>query len=148
MKKTIVLVLILGSLTASAQNIDTVLIRTGFTMQAQDWAWLVGTYANQINADSATAANFRRIRTKIQALNPPAWTTNVGIDSIPGNIAMAFYRAAKSANAGEIANRYTAITTAINGKAAMVSFTSAYDAVMDADFNRKRDLGKIIVMNQ
>lgn len=145
MKKKLLFLSILFTLGAQAQRIDTVLVRN-LILQAQDWAWMVGR-VNDPNSDSLTAYSFRRIRDKIRTVNPAAWTTNVTIDSIPGSIALAMYKMAKNAPAGEIATRYSAITTAISGKSNMSYWTGLYDTEMAAIYQRYRDRGKNILMD-
>lgn len=113
---------------------------------AQDWAWIFGQY-NDTAPDSVTAVEIRRIRTEIKTANPASYTTNVTVDSIKGSFAMAFYRMVKRANAGEIAPRYTAITSAIEAVPVMATFTAAYNATMLSEFNLKRNRGKTIVMD-
>lgn len=146
MKTIIAAFLIVISVSVRAQNIDTVLVRN-LQMQAQDWAWIVGHY-NDVNADSLTSATFRRIRNKIQAASPGSWTTNVTIDSLPGKIALAMYQVVKLANAGEIAPRYTAITSAISGKANMTYFTDKVDAALNEDYLRVRERGKNMLLDE
>ncbi len=145
MKKIFISLLIL-SINASAQNLDTVLIREGLIMQSQDWAYLIGSY-NDTNSDSATAQEVRRIRDHIRAVNPATWATSVTVDSIQGTFAMFFYRAVKTSSAGEIVQRYTAITGAIEAKTTLSTFIAGFNSALLADFNRKRDRGKSIVMN-
>lgn len=146
MKKILFAILILAGINAGAQNIDTVLVRN-LQLQAQDWAWLIGKNVNAINTDSASAKEFRRLRDRIRTANPPAWTTNVTIDSIPGFVAFAFYKTVKTSNAGEIVSRYTAITGALEAKTNLTWWITPFNAVMVSDFNRPRDLGKYIVMD-
>lgn len=130
----------------NGQTIDTVLVRN-LQLQAQDWAWLIGKNVTAINNDSASASEFRRLRDRIRSANPAAWTTNVTVDSIPGWVVLAFYKTVKSANAGEIVSRYTAITGAIEGKQNMASFITIYNGALLTDFNRYRDLGKHVTMD-
>lgn len=147
MKKIIFSLLILISISATGQNIDTVLVRN-LQLQAQDWAWLVGKLSPAINSDSASAKEFRRIRDRIRTANPAAWTTNVTIDSIPGFAVLAFYRVVKLSRAGEIAPRYAAITSVIESKSNMTFFIAPINTAVLTDFNTARDLGKHIVMDQ
>lgn len=128
------------------QNIDTVLVRN-LQFQAQDWAWLIGKNIGFLNRDSATAREFRRIRDRIRTANPATFTVNVTIDSIPGWAALAFYKTTKTANAGEIAARYSAITASIEGKANMTSFINTYNTALANDFTNNRDTGKHVVMD-
>lgn len=145
MKKILIICLVLIGFQASSQNLDTVLVRN-LQLQAQDWAWLVGSQRNQ-NTDSLSIVAFRYIRTKIRAANPPAWTTNVTIDSLPGFIVLDFYKAVKTANAGEIVSRYTPIVNSISGKVNLSYWIGFIDGNLNGDFNRKRDLGKYLVMD-
>lgn len=144
--KKIILVLSLFAFKAKAQTIDTVLVRN-LQMQGQDWAYVVGKNIDHINTDSASAKEFRRIRDRIRTINPASWTTNVTVDSIPGWVAFAFYKTVKSANAGEIVARYSAITAAIESKNNMTSFLNSYNAILLSDFNRSRDRGKSVVID-
>lgn len=130
----------------NAQNIDTVLIRPGLTLTGERWAWIFGQYGDTA-PDSATAREIRRIRLEIKTANPATWATNVTVDSIKGTFAMAFYRMIKSANAGEVAPHYTAVTSAIEAVPIMSTFIATYNAVLLADFERKRNKGKTIVMD-
>lgn len=139
--KTIIFILFsFVTISARSQQLDTVYVRN-LTMQAQDWAWLVGKYPNK-QADSSTAKAFRKIRTVIQSNIPPTWTTTVTIDSLPGFIVVAFYQQAKTANAGEIVTRYAGITNAISAKANVSYWVGYIDAAVAGDFDRARNLGK------
>lgn len=140
MKKILFSFLVLTAINSDAQN--------SYTFQSQDWAWLIGKNVHAINTDSTAATEFRKIRDAIRAANPATWTTNVTVNSVPDWVGMAFYRTVKTANAGEIAARYTAITTQIEGKASLASQIAAFNAVLLADFNRARDIGKYITMDQ
>lgn len=147
MKKIIFLTLLtVLSISVYCQNLDTVLIRPGLTFTAERWAWLIGNFGD-IYPDSATATEARRIRLEIKTANPASWSTNVTVDSIKGTFAMSFYRMIKTANAGEIATHYAAITSAIEGVSIMSTFISNYNSFLLADYNRKRDRGKSIVMD-
>ena len=146
MKKLIIIAVLLP-LFASAQNLDTVRVRN-LSLQAQDWAWLIGKHSSSINADSLTVSSFRKIRTAVQAVPNPQWTTNINIDSIPGYIVVAFYQTAKTANSGEIVSRYTAITNAIAAKAVLAYWIGRVDEAVTGDYNRTRDKGKNILLDQ
>lgn len=146
MKKIFLFLLVAFTMNLNGQNIDTVLVRN-LQLQGQDWAWLIGKNISSINNDSASAKQFRRIRDRIRTANPGAWTTNVTIDSIPGWVAFAFYKTAKSSNAGEIVSRYTGITTAIEAKANMTFLITPYNSTLLSDFNKFRDAGKNVVMD-
>lgn len=147
MKKLVLIITTIFSLSASAQNIDTIRVRD-LSLQAQDWAWLVGKNASSINTDSSTVAAFRKIRTALQAVQNPQWTTVVNIDSIPGKIVLAFYQTAKTSNAGEIVNRYTAITNAIAAKTVLAYWVGRIDEAVNGDYIRARDKGKNILLDQ
>jgi hypothetical protein len=134
------------SLSVKAQIIDTVLVRSGITLQAGDWAWMVG-HLPDVNQDSVTAVQFRRIRDKIRIANPALWTTNVTIDSLPGKVVLAMYQTVKLATAGEIAARYAAITGAISAKANMTFFINQVDAAILNDYTKRRDRGKYMLMD-
>lgn len=131
----------------NAQTLDTVRVRN-LTLQAQDWAWLVGKHSSSINKDSTTAAAFRKIRSTVQAVQSPQWTTNITIDSIPGYIVLAFYQTAKQANAGEIVSRYMAIVNAISAKTVLAYWIGRQDEAMSQDFIRAREMGKNILLDQ
>lgn len=146
MKRALTLLLLFFSLFASAQNgLDTIYVRN-LTMQAQDWAWLTGHFVSR--TDSATLRAFRKIRTTVQANVPPNFTTAVTIDSVPGYVVIAFYRTVKQAPAGEIVNRYTAITNAISAKTVIAYWIGVIDGAASAEFTRHRDLGKNDLIDQ
>lgn len=144
MKKSILVIAFLFSLTSQAQILDTVIVRN-LTMQAQDWAYLVGAY--NTTADSVTMAAYRRIRNKVQETIPQSWTVNLTVDSLPGKIVMDFYQMAKTSPAGEIASRYTAILNAINSKTNLAYWIGFADASVSGDFIRKRDRGKNLLID-
>lgn len=129
---------------AKSQNIDTVFVRN-LTLQAQDWAYLVGSY--NLTLDSVSMTGYRKIRAKIQEAIPPSWTTNVTIDSIPGRTVVEFYQIVKSSPAGEIATRYMAITNAIAAKTNIAYWVGYFDAQAAAEFIRKRDKGKNLLID-
>jgi hypothetical protein len=146
MKKTLSLFgALLIAVMMNAQSIDTVLVRN-LQLQAQDWAWIIGNVPD-IVADSATAYHYRRIRDRIRTANPAAWTTNVTVDSIPGKIALWMYVTTKTSHAGEIATRYSAITSSLEGKANLTSFINAFNTRFSSEFDLKRNRGKSIVMD-
>lgn len=142
------IIALLFSFSASAQTgLDTIRVRN-LSLQAQDWAWLVGKNAGAINNDSSTVAAFRRIRSAVQAVQNPTWTTNINIDSIPGRVVLAFYQTAKQSNAGEIVSRYTAITNAIAAKTVLAYWIGRIDEAVSGDYTRFRDIGKNILIDQ
>lgn len=141
------IILLLLPCIVSAQNLDTVRVRN-LSLQAQDWAYLVGKNAGSINSDSATVAAFRKIRAAVQAVQNPTWTTSINIDSIPGRVVMAFYQTAKTSNAGEVVSRYMAITNAISAKVVLAYWIGRVDEAVSGDYNRFRDAGKNILIDQ
>jgi hypothetical protein len=146
MKKIIFSLLILASVTVKAQTVATI------NFQAQDLAYLIGKNERNINLDSTTSTEFRKIRDQIRAANPASWTTNVILTNVPEWMVMAFYRTVKTANAGEIAARYTAITTTIEAKTQLstqiATFNQKLSGTPTSDYERTRDAGKYIVMDQ
>jgi hypothetical protein len=148
MKKYFLIILILAAFKGEAQT-------NSYTFQAQDWAWLIGKNEHAINADSTTSTEYRKIRDQIRTANPASWTTNVTVNAVPDFIGIALYRTVKTGNAGEIAARYTAITTQIEGKASLATQISAFnlkltntDPLNPGDFERARNTGKRITMDQ
>jgi len=141
MKKIIFSLLILATVSAKSQTVATI------TFQAGDWAWLIGKNINAINTDSTSATEFRKIRDQIRTANPASWTTNVAVTNVPEWVIMAFYRTVKTGNAGEIASRYTAITSAIEAKTQLSSQIATFNSVISADYDRVRNIGKTIVMD-
>jgi hypothetical protein len=144
MKRLIFIVAVAFSLSAKSQNLDTVLVRN-LTLQAQDWAWLVGKYG--VPTDSVNLVAFRRIRAKVQQSIPPTWTTNVTIDSLPGKVVVSMYEMTQRADAGEVVNRYTAIKNAISSKVNLSYWIGFIDARVSSEFDRKRDIGKNILID-
>jgi hypothetical protein len=140
MKKKFFAILFFVSIGATAQN--------SYTFQAQDWAYLIGKNANSIINDSTSNTEYRKIRDQIRTANPASWTTNVTVTGVPDWVGLAFYRTIKTSSAGEIATRYTAITSQIEGKASLATEIAAFNARILADFERSRDLGKYITMDQ
>lgn len=141
---------IIASLTSAivySQNLDTVYVRH-LTFQAQDLAWMIGKNASSINQDSVTVLAFRKIRAAVQAVQNPTWTTNITIDSIPGVIVMKLYQTAKTSNAGEVVNRYTAITNAIAAKTVLSYWIGRVDEALNQDYLRARELGKNILLDK
>lgn len=141
------IILLLFPCIVSAQRLDTVYVRN-LSLQAQDWAWLVGKNASNINNDSSTIAAFRKIRAAVQAVQNPGWTTAINIDSIPGRIVLAFYSTAKTSNAGEIVSRYTAITNAISAKVVLAYWVGRVDEAVSSDYIRAREAGKNVLIDQ
>lgn len=114
-------------------------------MQAQDWAYLVGSYS--ITADSVTLVAYRRIRNTVQANIPPNWTTNVTIDSLPGRVVVEFYDMTKGSSAGEVAARYSAILSAVSGKTNLAYWIGVIDANYSNSYNQKRNKGKNLLID-
>lgn len=147
MKKLIlILTLFVLTNTVNSQTLDTVRVRN-LTLQAQDWAWLIGKNASS-RTDSLTDKVFRKIRDAAQSAQNATWTTNINIDSLPGKIVMDFYKTAKTSNAGEIVNRYTAITTAIAAKTVLAYWIGRVDEAVSSDYIRAREFGKTILLDQ
>lgn len=144
MKKIILSLLILFSVTVNAQTLDTVIVRN-LTMQSQEWAFLIGSY--NTTADSITMVAYRRIRNKVQEAIPQNWTTNLTVDSLPGKVVIDFYQIAKTSAAGEIATRYTQILNAISSKTNLAYWIGFVDANSLSDFQRKRDRGKNLLID-
>ncbi len=78
---------------------------------------------------------------------PQSWTTNVTIDSIPGRVVVEFYQIVKQLPAGEIATRYTAITSAISAKINVAYWIGFTDAAASNGFTGKRDRGKNLLID-
>lgn len=139
--KTLIAIFLIISISAHSQNVATL------TLQAQDWAWLIGKNVHSINTDSASASEFRKIRDQVRTANPASFTTNVTLTNVPEWVVMAFYRTVKTSNAGEIVGRYTAITGAIEAKAQLISQITAFNTSLTADFERAKNTGKSILMD-
>lgn len=144
MKKIIFLFLLLP-LIPKAQILDTVIVRN-LQMQAQDWAWLVGKIG--MESDSVSILTVRKIRLKVQQAIPPTWTTNLTVDSLPGRVVIGFYETVMRSDAGEIVNRFTAIKNAISAKTNLSFWIGFIDGRISAEFDRKRDIGKNILIDQ
>lgn len=145
MKKLVTIIFASISISLSAQTLDTVFVRN-LTMQAQDWAWLVGKH--NVTQDSVSLYAFRKIRAVVQSNIPPNWTTTVTVDSLPGVVVVGFYQIAKTAGAGEIVSRYTAITNQIASKTNIAYWVGYIDAATSEDFTRFRNLGKNRLIDQ
>lgn len=130
----------------NAQSIpDTMIIRPDITMQAQDWCWLRGKLAEK---DSALLTIDRRIHNIIKPQLPLQWTSNVTFDSLPGRLVYAFYQVLKTANAGEIVSRYTAINNALSGVTQLAYWYGRLDAALDADRQMSIGNGKNVYVDQ
>lgn len=145
MKKIVTALVLLASLNSYSQTLDTIYVRN-LTLQAQDWAWLTGSYSG--GNDSTTLKAFRKLRDKIQDPVPAQWATNVTVDSLPGYVVINFYQMVKTANAGEIVSRYTAITNAIAAKVVLAYWLGLVDGAVSSDFDRNRNLGKYRLLDQ
>ncbi len=144
MKKIITIFLVIAALNSNAQDLDTVLVRN-LSLQAQDWAFIIG--GLNTTGDSATIIHYRRIRNKIQATPALTWTTVISIDSLPGAMVLDFYKTTKTANAGQIVSRYTAITNAISAKTNLSYWIGFFDSAMQSDYQRQRDRGKNLLID-
>lgn len=146
MKRALTLFILCFSISAFSQNnLDTIYVRN-LTMQAQDWAWLTGSYPKR--ADSLTLKGFRKIRSTVQSNIPASFTTNVTVDSVPGKVIVLFYQIVKTSPAGEIAARYSAITNAISAKTVLAYWIGVIDGTASAEFTRHRDIGKNDLIDQ
>lgn len=145
MKRIFFFIAFAFSIAASAQNnLDTVLVRN-LQMQAQDWAWFVG--KNASTSDSTSISAIRKIRNKVQQSIPQSWTVNITVDSLPGTVVIAMYSQLLNAPAGEIATRYAAIKAAISAKANLAYWIGFLDAQGPSEFDRKRNLGKNVLID-
>jgi hypothetical protein len=140
MKKAIVVILIFCSLFANSQtaSLDTMKVRS-LTMQAQDYAWLCSQLPD---SDSTSIVTLRSVRSKVQSVQNPTWTTNITLDSIPAVVVVRWYSVLCAAAASEIAARYTAIKNAISAKTNIAYWIGMIDGQGASDFDRKRNLGK------
>ena len=139
MKKLLFSLFLLASMVAKSQNgLDTMKVRS-LTLQAQDYAWLCG---NLPDGDSLSIVTLRTIRTKVQSIQNPTWTTNVTIDSLPAFVVVRWYSVVCNSGASEIAARYTAIKNAIAAKSNIAYWIGAIDNQASNDYDRKRTLGK------
>lgn len=146
MKKVLAIVAILFSLQSFGQNnLDTIYVRT-LTLQAQDWAWMVG--GSTGSRDSSTVKAIRKVRTAVQATQNIQWTTNVTVDSLPGAVVLSMYARAKNAPAGQIVARYTAITNAIISKTVLAYWLGVIDTNFSNEFNTIRNQGKYELLDQ
>lgn len=147
MKKLILFLCIALPLSAMSQLLDTIRVRH-LTQQAQDWALLVAMNVGNQNTDSLSIATFRKMRSVVQAVQNPQWTTNITIDSIPGKIVLEFYMRAKQASAGQVATRYTTITNAISAKAVLSYWIGRIDESFARDYEDTRNKGKNLLLDQ
>lgn len=128
-----------------AQLLDTIRIRN-LTLPAENVAWIIGKLGE--GTDSTEKDAFRRVRQAVQAANPPSWQTPITIDSLPGAIVFEMYKAAKSANAGEIVSQYVSITSTIAARTILNPWILPYDARLLQDYERIRDRGKNSVLDK
>jgi hypothetical protein len=146
MKKIIAVLGIFITGIVYGQDLDTVIIRSNLTLQAQDWCWLRGKLG--ASQDSALLANDRRMNALVAPQLPLAWTANVTFDSLPGRLVFAFYQAVKTANAGEIVSRYTAIVSALTAKTELSYWYGFFDANLTRDYEASRNSGKNVYVDQ
>jgi len=150
--KTIFLgVFIFISAAVRCQTLDTVSV--SLTLRSQDWVWAIGQYGE--GNDSLTRAKIRAIRSAIITANPPSWTTNVTINSVPGNIVIGIYKAfcnapfnvviAMGSNNTERTTIYTNIR-AINNSA-LQFYISQVDTFHSTEYLRLRSKGKTIILD-
>lgn len=140
MKKILLIISVLFSLVASAQRLDTVLVRN-LQLRAGDWAYLVS-YVEE--RDSTSIATVQKIRKKIQGTASPNFNTQIVVDSLPGSIVFSMYSVIKNASAGEyeilgnnVSNNIKAVTNS-----ALQYFIGLVDGGHQAEFIRRRSLGK------
>jgi len=129
-----------------AQNLDTVIIRSNITLQAQDWCWLRGKLG--ASQDSVLLTTDRRMNALVAPQLPLAWTANVTFDSLPGRLVFAFYQAVKTGGAGEIVARYTAIVNALAAKTELSYWYGFFDANLARDFEATKNRGKNVYVDQ
>lgn len=148
MKKLLIALSVFLPIAAMGQNsLDTIRVRH-LTLQAQDWAWLVGRNQGNINRDSSSIKAHRKIREAVQTVQNPQWTTSITIDSIPGRIVMEFYDAIKLCAAGQIAARYNTILSAISSKTVLAYWIGRSDESFARDYDDTRNKGKNILLDQ
>lgn len=151
MKKILLSIAIMLSISGAAQSLDTVSVSV--TLRSQDWAWAVGKYGS--GTDSLSRARIRAIRTAILAANPQTWTTNVTINNVPGVVVMYLYNSFVYAPFSEVlqmgsttAERATIYTNirAINNSA-LQYFIGVTDGAFTNSFINNRNVGKSILMD-
>jgi hypothetical protein len=122
------------------------LIRPPITLQAGDWCWLRGKIG--ATRDSAVLRADRMINLQVANTAGLTFTTNVSIDSIPGKLVLAFYQALKTANAGEIVTRYTAINSALSAVTQLSFWYGFFEANLVRDYEATRNSGKNFYVDQ
>lgn len=151
MKRIFVVLMMMISMFAKSQTLDTV--NVSLTMRAQDWAWAIGKYGT--GTDSASMARVRAIRTAIIAANPASWTTNVTINDLSGKQVMFIYNTFISAPFGEVlamgnntAERTTIYTNirAISNSA-LQYFIGKSDTRAGQRYTNSRGDGKAIILD-
>lgn len=151
MKKILLSIAVLFSVTSYGQSLDTVSVSV--TLRSQDWAWGIGRFG--AGSDSVSRARIRVIRTAIIAANPSTWTTNVTINNVPGVVVMYLYNSFVNAPFGEVlqmgtttAERTTIYTNirAINNSA-LQYFIGITDGGLPGIYLNFRNTGKSIVMD-
>lgn len=151
MKKILLSIAILLSVSCFGQNLDTVSVSV--TLRSQDWAWAVGKYGS--GTDSLSRARIRAIRTAILAANPQTWTTPVTINNVPGMVVMYLYNSFVYSPFSEVlqmgnttAERTTIYTTirAINNSA-LQYYIGVTDGGFSGSFLNARNTGKNILLD-
>lgn len=151
MKKLLIIIAILFSVSSYSQNLDTVSV--SLTLRAQDWAWAVGKFGT--GNDSTSRARIRAVRNAIQAANPQTWQTSVTINNVPGNVVMWIYSSFMHASFGEMlamGNNTAERTVIYNNIRAINNSVLQYhiglvDAAGTMNYNNHRQAAKTILID-
>lgn len=143
--KLLIIALLLSSLLQAQNNIDTVYVRN-MSMQYRDWSYISAKMITY-NQDSLTFFSLRKIRTAIQAQNPPTPGTNVTIDSIPGKFYLEVFTRLMFTAFIETRPRGLNIYNAITGNALLLFHTTIIEASYPDYNNLEIKKGKAYLMD-
>lgn len=126
-------------------QLDTMLIRSSITLEAQQWAWLRGKVGG--SRDSAILKSDRNVNAQLRATQGLGWNTPVAIDSIPGKLIFSFYQVLRK-ESGEVVSWYSAMFSALSAVTQLASYYQNYEEAITRDRQAAITVGKYIYLDQ
>lgn len=144
MKKLVLAISILCSLTATAQSLDTMQVRN-LALRGRHIVYLLG--KDVIGRDSAAHSFVRRLGAQIRATPNVTLNTIITIDSIPAQYAWSWYQVIKSSPAGEVEPYFDETVNSFHTHTELAFLYGTLTGAQTADRNRFINLGKSWVLD-
>lgn len=147
MKKLLAILIFILPFASKAQIVnplDTIVVN-GLVLKADVVAVFVG--KNASNTDSLSIKTLRTIETQVRAQAPATWNTDVTLNSLSGKAVVEMYEQFLRMAGGVTRSRFDAVRAAFRSRTNILTFIDALEAQMPDIFNRLRDIGKHVLLD-